>query len=75
MQTAEVYISHLDSPGEFHVQFSGTEEELERLAEKAAEVYDGPQSENYKVDNPQQVPCTYMSLQTMFAMFRLGKVI
>ena len=55
MQTAEVYISHLVSPGDFHVQFSTTEEELERLAEKAAQLYDGPKSENYKVNNPQQV--------------------
>ena len=53
-QTAEVYISHSNGPGDFHLQFSSTEDELSRLTE-LCEVYDGTGSEEYKISNPQKV--------------------
>lgn len=53
-QTAEVYISHSNGPGDFYLQFSSTDDELSRLAE-LCEVYDGTGSGKYKIDNPQKV--------------------
>lgn len=54
-QSAEVYISHLDNPGQFYVQLSSTEADLEYLAEQSAEIYDGPNSDSYRIDHPEQV--------------------
>ena len=54
-QTAEVYVSYVLNPGEFYVQFSGSEVELENLAQQCAEAYGEETGDSYVVKNPEKV--------------------